>query len=27
MYWFKKGYETGDINQGNTFDTNDLNGG
>ena len=27
MYWFKKGYETGDINQGNTFETNDLNGG
>ena len=21
MYWFKKGYETGDINQGNTFET------
>lgn len=20
MYWFKKGFETGDINQGNTFD-------
>lgn len=20
MYWFKKGYQTGDINQGNTFD-------
>jgi predicted metalloprotease len=20
MYWFKKGYETGDIRQGNTFD-------
>lgn len=20
MYWFKKGYETGDLNQGNTFD-------
>ena len=20
MYWFKKGYKTGDINQGNTFD-------
>jgi predicted metalloprotease len=19
MYWFKKGYETGDLNQGNTF--------
>jgi uncharacterized protein len=27
MYWFKKGYETGDINQGNTFEANDLNGG
>ncbi|HWI93489.1 MAG TPA: neutral zinc metallopeptidase [Flavisolibacter sp.] len=27
MYWFKKGYETGDLNQGNTFETNDLNGG
>lgn len=27
MYWFKKGYETGDIKQGNTFETNDLNGG
>jgi uncharacterized protein len=27
MYWFKKGYETGDINQGNTFDAGDLNGG
>lgn len=27
MYWFKKGYDTGDINQGNTFETNDLNGG
>jgi predicted metalloprotease len=27
MYWFKKGYQTGDINQGNTFETNDLNGG
>jgi predicted metalloprotease len=24
MYWFKKGYETGDINQGDTFNTNDL---
>lgn len=21
MYWFKKGYETGDINQGNTFES------
>jgi len=27
MYWFKKGFETGDINQGKTFETNDLNGG
>ncbi|MDB5003422.1 MAG: metalloprotease [Mucilaginibacter sp.] len=24
MYWFKKGYETGDINQGNTFGDGDL---
>ncbi|MDB5200402.1 MAG: metalloprotease [Chitinophagaceae bacterium] len=24
MYWFKKGYETGDIKQGNTFDATDL---
>lgn len=24
MYWFKKGFETGDINQGNTFDSNRL---
>lgn len=24
MYWFKKGFETGDINQGNTFDAADL---
>ena len=24
MYWFKKGYETGDIKQGNTFDAGDL---
>lgn len=24
MKWFKKGYETGDIRQGNTFDTEDL---
>jgi predicted metalloprotease len=24
MYWFKKGYETGDISQGNTFDASDL---
>ncbi|MBA3648412.1 MAG: neutral zinc metallopeptidase [Chitinophagales bacterium] len=23
-YWFKKGYETGDIRQGNTFDSPDL---
>ena len=27
MYWFKKGFETGDINQGDTFGTSDLNGG
>lgn len=27
MYWFKKGYQTGDMQQGNTFETNDLNGG
>jgi predicted metalloprotease len=27
MYWFKKGYETGDIKQGNTFEANDLNDG
>ncbi len=20
VYWFKKGFETGDLNQGNTFD-------
>lgn len=26
MYWFKKGYETGDINQGNTFEAGDLRG-
>jgi len=26
MYWFKKGYETGDINQGNTFSASDLSG-
>jgi len=26
MYWFKKGYQTGDINQGNTFDAEDLGG-
>jgi len=25
MYWFKKGYETGDVKQGNTFVSNDLN--
>lgn len=24
MYWFKKGYETGDMNQGNTFEAADL---
>ena len=24
VYWFKKGYETGDIKQGNTFEGNDL---
>ncbi|HEX2606696.1 MAG TPA: neutral zinc metallopeptidase [Flavisolibacter sp.] len=24
MYWFKKGYETGDINQGDTFSASDL---
>lgn len=24
MYWFKKGYETGDVRQGNTFDAQDL---
>lgn len=24
MYWFKKGYETGDIEQGNTFNAADL---
>ena len=22
MYWFKKGYETGDLSQGDTFNTN-----
>lgn len=27
MYWLKKGYETGDIKQGDTFNTNDLNNG
>ncbi len=25
MYWFKKGYETGDISQGDTFNAPDLN--
>lgn len=24
MYWFKKGYETGDVKQGNTFSSSDL---
>lgn len=24
MYWFKKGYETGDVNQGDTFGNGDL---
>jgi predicted metalloprotease len=24
MYWFKKGYETGDINQGDTFNATSL---
>jgi len=24
MYWFRKGFETGDINQGNTFEASDL---
>ena len=24
MYWFKKGYETGDINQGDTFNATDI---
>jgi predicted metalloprotease len=24
MYWFKKGYETGDLKQGNTFEAADL---
>lgn len=24
MYWFKKGYQTGDLNQGNTFDDPNL---
>ncbi len=27
MHWFKKGYETGDMNQGDTFTTNDLDNG
>lgn len=27
MYWFKKGYETGDIKQGDTFSATDLNNG
>jgi uncharacterized protein len=27
MHWFKKGYDTGDMTQGNTFETNDLNNG
>jgi predicted metalloprotease len=27
MHWFKKGYETGDINQGDTFSATDLNNG
>lgn len=26
MYWFKKGFETGDINQGDTFSATDLGG-
>jgi len=25
MYWFKKGFETGDVKQGNTFTSADLN--
>ena len=25
MYWFKKGYETGDIRQGDTFSARELN--
>ena len=25
MYWFKKGYDTGDINQGDTFSATSLN--
>ncbi|MDQ6901663.1 MAG: neutral zinc metallopeptidase, partial [Bacteroidota bacterium] len=24
MYWFKKGYDTGDINQGDTFSATSL---
>ena len=24
MYWFKKGFQTGDINQGDTFNAPDL---
>jgi predicted metalloprotease len=24
MYWFKKGYETGDMSQGDTFSARDL---
>ena len=24
MYWFKKGFDTGDINQGDTFNSNQL---
>lgn len=27
MHWFKKGYETGDMNAGNTFETDDLDNG
>lgn len=27
MHWFKKGYETGDINQGDTFNAKDLDNG
>jgi predicted metalloprotease len=27
MHWFKKGYETGDINQGDTFSATDLDNG
>ena len=25
MFWFKKGFETGDVSQGNTFAAADLN--